>query len=104
MKLTIGDKVYDFEFRVSSLCEMERETDMTVSEVLTLPDYTMYTRMLWTGLLKHHGVTMEEAGEMVETLLKEHGHKGLGKIISDAIEEAGFMTAQGKAKPKTGKR
>lgn len=98
MKLTIGDKIYDFEYRLNSICELERESGVTVGEVLNMPQYTMLRYMLWAGLLRHHAMTIDAAGDLAEQYLEANGSDALIAAITGAIEAAGFMTAQSKAK------
>ena len=97
MKLTIGAKIYDFEYRLNSICELERETGGTIGEVLSMPQFSMLRWMLWAGLLKHHAMTLDAAGELAEQYLAEHGVEGLLKAVTEAISAAGFMMAQSKA-------
>lgn len=98
MKLTIGSNVYDFEYRVNSIVELEREAKCTVGEVLAFPEYTMFRLMLWAGLIRNHNLTLESVGDLVEEFLKENDKNSLVKVITDGITEAGFMGAQGKRK------
>lgn len=98
MKLTIGEKQFDFEFRVNSLCELEREAKANVGEVLAMPKYQMYRYMMWAGLLKHHNVTLNQAGDLVEAYLDSRPEIDLVQLITEAITAAGFMQAQGREK------
>lgn len=101
MKLTVWDKIYDFEYRLNSVCELEREAGVTVGEVLNMPQYTMLRWMTWAGLLKHHPMTLDEAGDLAEQYLEANGRDALIAAITGAIEAAGFMTAQSKGKRQT---
>lgn len=96
MKLTISEKVYDFEYRLNSMCELEREAGMSVGEVLGQAQYTMMRYMIWAGMLRNHPMTLIDAGELAEAFIAEVGIAAATKAISDAVSEAGFMTAQGK--------
>lgn len=99
MKLTIGDTVYDFEYKLNSMCELEREAGMVpVGAVLSMPQFTMFRFMLWAGLLKHHAMPLDQAGDLAEAYAAKHGTDGLLKVITDAISDAGFMMAQGQKK------
>ena len=107
MKLTIGDKIYDFEYKVKSIRELERtasrenESVMSVGNILNLPEYEMFNYMVWCGLLKNHPMTRNEVDEIIEQYLKENGKNALIAFIAEAIDDAGFMTAQSKGNRQT---
>lgn len=100
MIVTFGDKVYEFEYRVNSLCELERVSGLTIGKVLGLPQYTMFRYMVWAGVIADHKLTLDEAGDLVQDFLNmETGSvDALSTLIMDAIKECGFMEAQGKKK------
>jgi hypothetical protein len=98
MKLTIGDAIYDFEYRVNSMCDLEREAGANIGEVLSMPKYNMLRFMVWAGLIRNHKIPLERVGDLVEEYLKEHEHEELVKVITEAITESGFMTAHGQKK------
>lgn len=100
MKLEIGDKMYEFEYRVNALCELEREAQAGIGDILAMPQYTMFRYMAWAGLLKHHNLTLEQAGDWVEEYLTHNAAPALIKTITGAIADAGFMGAQGKTRAK----
>lgn len=100
MKLIIGEKQFDFEYRLNSMCELERVAGAGLGEVLAMPRFTMYRYMMWAGLLRNHDITLEQVGDLLEEYLMEHTEEDLSTFVTNAIVEAGFMTAQGKKKAK----
>ena len=100
MKLTIGDTVYDFEYRVNSICDLEREAGANIGDVLGMPKYNMFRFMLWAGLIRNHKLPLEKVGDLLEEYFKNNDHEDLIKVITDGISESGFMTAHGRKKPK----
>lgn len=98
MKLEIGNTIYDLEYKVNSVCDLEDLTGKQIGEVLAMPNYSMFRSMLWCGLITHHKITIGQAGDLVEEYLRNHSQIELSKVLGQAIEDAGFMAAQGKPK------
>jgi hypothetical protein len=96
LKIQVGEEVYELEYTVNSVCDLEERTKMLLGEVLASGGYTSIRALLLCGLTEHNpSMTLRRAGELVQEYLKDHAIDELAKVIGDAIEQAGFLKAQG---------
>lgn len=71
VELKAGDKTYTLVYTINSLCELEKTTEKSVDEVLSEinsgnPRLLAIRDLFWAGLLKHHKMTVNEAGEVMD--------------------------------------
>jgi hypothetical protein len=99
MKIEIGDTMFDFEYTVNSVCDLEEITKKNLAEVVSNNGFSSVRALLWCGLSEHmKGLTIAKAGNIMQEYLKTHPIEELMTIIGEAIEQAGFLGAQGKKK------
>jgi hypothetical protein len=99
MKVEIGENILELEYTVNSICDLEEMRKQSVDVLLSKPGMTSVRDLLWAGLIeKKPNITVKQAGAYMNTFLKTSEIKDLLDIISQAIEEAGFLAAQGKKK------
>jgi hypothetical protein len=100
MKLEIGEKMYEVEYTINAVCDLEELTGTSIENVFASAGVSSLRSLLWCGLIENHdGLTMKQAGELLQEYLKTHSLEELAKFLSTAIEHAGFIQAQ-QAPPK----
>ena len=100
MKLEIGDAIVELEYTVNSVCDLEELRKQDIGSLLGKPGMTAVRDLLWAGLIENKvNTSIKEAGKLMQAYLKNHEISELLDVIVKAIEEAGFLGAQGK-KPK----
>lgn len=98
MRIEIADKSYVLEYTINSVCALEKD-GIYLSDVANTSGFSGPRLWLWCGLLHHNkDLTLIGAGELMNEYLKVNSLDDLTKAISGAIEEAGFLGAQGKKK------
>lgn len=103
MKLKIGDTLYDIEYHVNSVCDLEELTGKGIGEVMKMPILSGFRALLWCGLIAHNkSLTFEQVGDLLEQYLSENGYETgkekLNLALAEAISQAGFLAAQGTRK------
>lgn len=94
MKLEIGDKTYEFEFTINSVCDLEERTGKGFADLMSIEGLTSLRALIWCGLITHQKtLTMAQAGDLVQEYLKNNTIEDLTKTIGDAFEQAGFIQA-----------
>ena len=94
MKLEIGDKTYEFEFTINSVCDLEERTGKGFADLMSVEGLTSLRALIWCGLITHQKtITMAQAGDLVQEYLKNNAIEDLTKMIGDAFEQAGFIQA-----------
>jgi hypothetical protein len=67
----VGDQTYTVHFDFNALAELEDATGMTVPQISEqMQDSSCISikflrALTWAGLLKHHGLSLEEVGELM---------------------------------------
>lgn len=68
---TVNEQEYTLFFNMNTLVALEEETGMTVPQIANQMQeqekisFKFLRSLLWAGLLKHHKVSVEEAGELL---------------------------------------
>ena len=100
MKLEIGDAIVELEYTVNSVCDLEELRKQDIGVLLNKKGMSAVRDLLWAGLTENKaGISIKEAGKLLGAYLKMHDISELLDAILKAIEDAGFLGAQGK-KPK----
>ncbi len=95
MKLEIGDKMYELEYTVNSVCDLEEITGKGLGDILSVSGLSSIRALLWSGLIENlPGLTIKKAGAIVQEFLKQGTLEDLVTKIGEAIEQAGFLNAQ----------
>lgn len=99
MKIEIGDGIYELEYTVNAVCDLEEMTGKGLGDVLSVAGLSSVRALLWCGLAAHTPtLTMAQAGTLLQEYMAEHSMEELVAIITEAIEAAGFMKAQSSPK------
>jgi hypothetical protein len=101
MNLQLGDNMYELKYTVNSLCELEEVTGKNLSDIIALNGFSSVRALLWCGLCETvPGLTMKQAGLLLQEYTQTSSLEELVNILGGAIEQAGFLGAQGKKKPR----
>ncbi len=101
MKLIIGDKTYEFEYTINALCDLEKVTGKTFSELMNAESMTNIRGLLWCGLIANQKtITLEQAGALLLEYIKTNTLEELTALVGDAFEQAGFLQALARKKPR----
>lgn len=94
-----GGKQYELRFTVNALCEFENKYNIGVTEAMVNSKSFYYLRgLLWAGLLTNHTITVEQTGEIMDAYLGEnHKFSDLIKMLTEALQAAGFFRKNGSA-------
>lgn len=102
MKLEIGDKIYELEYTVNSVCDLEELTGKNLGDVLSAAGMSSVRALLWCGLIENSpNLTMKQAGAILQEYIETKAMEELVEALGNAIEHAGFIQAQ---QPPTRKR
>ena len=97
MKLEIGDGIYELEYTVNAVCDLEELTGKNLGDVLATAGLSSVRALLWCGLIEHaKTLTMAKAGSLLQEYMKAHSMEELVELLGKAIEDAGFIQAQGR--------
>lgn len=95
MKLEIGDTMYELEYTVNSVCDLEEITGKGLGDILSVSGMSSIRALLWSGLIENlPGLTIKKAGVIVQEFLKQGTIEDLVTKIGEAVEQAGFLNAQ----------
>lgn len=101
MKVQIGDAMYELEYTVNAVCALEEMQGENINEILASGGFASIRALLWCGLIHNMKVlTLDGAGNIMQSFLQEKSMEDLMKITGDAIEQAGFIRAPGQAPKK----
>lgn len=101
MKLQVGENIYELEYTVNAVCDLEELTGNTLSSIFSKGEYSGVRALLWCGLTEHSpSMTMRQAGVILQEYLNTGSIEELLTLIGGAFDQAGFPKAQGKAKKK----
>lgn len=99
MKLQILEQIYELEFTVNAVCDLEELTGKLLGEVLSQGGYKSVRALLWCGLTENMPqLTMKQAGALMHEYLKGNSLEQLTVVLGEAIEQAGFLRARGLVK------
>lgn len=97
MKLEIADKMYEFEFTINAVCDLEDISGKTFGEVVGTKGFRGLRALMWCGLSENNpGLTIKQAGKLLQEYLKTNSQEQFITLVGGAVEQAGFLTAQGK--------
>lgn len=91
--LTIGGKDYAVQYTFNAMCEMEEKTSKSITTFENM-SFSTVRAFLWAGLLElNHGVSLVQAGKLVEQWCEEHtkSYMDLGALLIEAATQAGFF-------------
>lgn len=95
MKLQIGDALFELEYTINAVCDLEELTGKNLGEALTIGGFASLRAMLWCGLIEHmKGLTIAKAGNLLQEYMKTGSMEELVQTMTAAIEQAGFLNAQ----------
>lgn len=95
MKLEIGGNMYELEYTVNSVCDLEEITGKGLYEILSVSGLSSIRALLWSGLIENlPGLTIKKAGALTQEYLKQGKLEDLVTKIGEAVEQAGFLNAQ----------
>lgn len=94
-----GGNQYELRFTINALCEFENKYNIGVTEAIMNSKSFYYLRgLLWAGLIANHKVTVEQTGEIMDAYLGEdHEFGDLIKMLTEALQAAGFFRTNGSA-------
>ena len=96
MKLEIGDTMFELEYTINAVCDLEELTGKNLGEALAMGGFASIRALLWCGLSEHmKGLTLAKAGTLLQEYIKANSIENLVKAMTEAIEQAGFLGAQG---------
>ena len=64
MKLEIGDKTYEFEFTINSVCDLEERTGKGFAELMSIEGLTSLRALIWCGLITHQKTLHGTSGRL----------------------------------------
>lgn len=95
MKLQVGDIIFELEYTVNSVCDLEEVTGKSILEVFAMPEFSSIRSLLWCGLIANiPGLTIIKAGNILQEWLKTRTIQELVASLGEAIDLAGFIVAQ----------
>lgn len=95
MKFEIGETLYEIEYTVNAVCDLEELTGRNLGDVLSSAGISSVRALLWCGLIENtKGLTMKKAGDLLQEHLKTRPMEDLVSALGTAIEQAGFIQAQ----------
>ena len=101
MKLELGDKTYEFEFTINAVCDLEEMTGKGFADLMSVEGLTSIRALMWCGLISHQKtITLAQTGELLQEYLKSKSIEDLIKTIGDAFEQAGFIQAAARKRPR----
>ncbi len=101
MKLELGDKTYEFEFTINAVCDLEEMTGKGFADLMSVEGLTSIRALMWCGLISHQKtITLAQTGELLQDYLKNKSIEDLIKTIGDAFEQAGFIQAAARKRPR----
>lgn len=101
MKLELGDKTYEFEFTINAVCDLEEMTGKGFADLMSVEGLTSIRALMWCGLVSNQKtITLAQTGELLQEYLKSKSIEDLIKTIGDAFEQAGFIQAAARMKPR----
>ena len=104
MKIEINKELYELEYTINSVCDLEELTGKDLGESLAAGGFASLRAMLWCGLVEHkQGLTVRDAGNLLQQYIKAGGTmESLVEKMTKAVEHAGFLGGQAEVaeKPK----
>ncbi len=81
VEMKAGDKSYTLAFTINSVCELEAKLDKPLTDIVAgMGRISVVRAVLWAGLLHHHKMTLEEAGDVM--------HQAGAGVAAQAINAA----------------
>lgn len=87
----IGGQRYTLVYTINAICEMETLAKRPLSLIgqeAALGYVTAMRWMVWGGLRRHHPVSVEEAGDLLDALVGEVGTAAAGAVLQSALQAA----------------
>ncbi len=101
MKLELGNKTYEFEFTINAVCDLEEMTGKGFADLMSVEGLTSIRALMWCGLVSNQKtITLAQTGELLQEYLKSKSIEDLIKTIGDAFEQAGFIQAAARKRPR----
>lgn len=100
MKLEISGTMFDLNYTVNSVCDLEEITGKGIGDILAVNGFSSVRALLWCGLIEGMpGLTIKKAGNILEEYVKGNSLEQLAKALGEAVEQAGFLAGKPQAKP-----
>ena len=96
MKIEINKELYELEYTINSVCDLEELTGKDLGDSLAAGGFASLRAMLWCGLVEHkQGLTVRDAGNLLQMYIKAGGTmESLVETMTKAVEHAGFLGGQ----------
>ena len=96
MKIEINKVLYELEYTINSVCDLEELTGKDLGESLAAGGFASLRAMLWCGLVEHkQDLTVRDAGNLLQQYIKAGGTmESLVETMTKAVEHAGFLGGQ----------
>lgn len=86
VEFTAGDTVYKLAFTINSVCELEQHLGQSLAEIVGgMGRLNVIRAVLWAGLLKHHKMGIEEAGDVMDAAGVPATVEAVNKAVSLAF-------------------
>jgi len=89
--ITIDGRSYTLAYSINAICEMETMAKRPLSLIgqeAALGYVTAMRWMVWGGLRRHHQLSLEEAGDLLDSLVGEVGATAAGDALQAALQAA----------------
>lgn len=95
MKIEIGDKMFELEYSINGICDLEEITGKSLGDILSVEGFSSVRSLLWCGLADNTpGLTMKQAGALLQEYIKTNSLEEIANKIGEAVAQAGFLKAQ----------
>ena len=88
----VGGRQYRLRFTANAVCEVESMAGCGLSRLMEKGEVLGVRLLLWAGLLHEGGITLEQAGAIMDECIEQSGSlKELCDTVKEALEGAGFI-------------
>lgn len=95
--LVAGDQTYTLVYTTNSLCELEESLGQSIEQIVNNMNHFKVRRaVVWAGLMKHHKMSITEAGDVMDAA----GVPATVEAVEKAITAAFPPPPEAKAKNK----
>lgn len=85
VELKADDTSYTLAFTINSVCELEDKLDRPLTDIVAdMGRISVVRAVLWAGLLHHHKMTVEEAGDVMH----QAGAAATAQAINASLSQA----------------
>jgi hypothetical protein len=84
--LVAGDQTYTLAYTINSVCELEEELGQSLAEIVAgMGRLKVIRAVLWAGLLRHHKMSIDEAGDVMDAAGVPATVEAVNKAIASAF-------------------